>query len=140
MKYATPTDQGYSICSGRHNELTFLATGYFEKVYRSLQVRVPHNILKKLPQKRSQQSICISIEFTKTVSSVYLHIYRIHKKKIILCFNSISNINVCIYILKFFRIIFKSSILNVHNDPCFEESSSLTLRYSPVNFSENSCI
>ena len=37
-------------------------TGYFRKVYRSLQVRVPHNILKylsnqKLPQKRSHQSI-----------------------------------------------------------------------------------
>ena len=35
-------------------------TGYFRKVYRSLQVRVPRNILKylsiqKLPQKRSHQ-------------------------------------------------------------------------------------
>ena len=33
-----------------------------------------------------------------------------------------------------------SIILNVHNDPCFEdESSSLTLKYRPVHFSEKSC-
>ena len=33
-----------------------------------------------------------------------------------------------------------SIILNVHNDPCFEDkSSSLTLKYSQVHFSENSC-
>ena len=42
-----------------------LDTGYFRKVYRSLQVRVPHNILKylsiqKLPQKRSHQSIYLA--------------------------------------------------------------------------------
>ena len=42
-------------------------------------------------------------------------------------------------------IFFKKSnnffILNVHNDPCFEDkSSSLTLRYRPVHFSKNSCI
>ena len=31
--------------------------------------------------------------------------------------------------------------MNVHIDPCFEEkSSSLTLKYLPVHFSENSCI
>ena len=40
-------------------------TGYFRKVYRSLQVRVPHNILKylsflKLLQKRSHQSMYLS--------------------------------------------------------------------------------
>ena len=40
----------------------FFHTGYFRKVYRSLQVRMPHNILKyisiqKLMQKRSHQSI-----------------------------------------------------------------------------------
>ena len=50
--------------------------GYFRKVYRSLQVRVPNNILmylsiQKLPKKRFHQSIFI---------------YRIHKK-IIFCFN-----------------------------------------------------
>ena len=36
--------------------------------------------------------------------------------------------------------LFISIILNVHNDPCFEnKSSSLTLKYRPVQFSENSC-
>ena len=40
-----------------------------------------------------------------------------------------------------FQNIFESIILNVNNDPCFEEkSSSLTLRYRPVHFFENSCI
>ena len=44
-------------------------------------------------------------------------------------------INICKY------IIFLSIILNVHNDPCFEDkSSSLTLKCRPVHFSENSCI
>ena len=63
-------------------------TGYFRKVYRSLQVRVPHNILKylsihKLPQKRSHQSIYPSNS----------------QKKFILCFNFITNLNICKYIL-----------------------------------------
>ena len=58
------------------------STGYFKKVYRSLRVRVPLNILKylsiqKLPQKRSHQKI-----FT-------------------LFFDFITNINICIYILKY---------------------------------------
>ena len=44
----------------------------------------------------------------------------------------------CKYILK---NIFSSIILNVHNDPCFEDkSSSLTLKYCPVHFSELNCI
>ena len=93
-------------------------TGYFWKVYRSLHVRVPHNILKylsiqKLPQKPSHQSIYLSNS----------------QKKIILCFNFITNINICKYIL-YFQNIFISIILNVHNDLCFEDkSSSLTLKY-----------
>ena len=34
-----------------------------------------------------------------------------------------------------------SILLNVHIDPCFEDkSSSLTLKYRPVHFSENSCM
>ena len=38
-------------------------------------------------------------------------------------------------------MIFISIILNVHNGPCFEDkSSSLTLKYRQVHFSENSCI
>ena len=42
-----------------------IAIGYFRKVYRSLQLRVPHTILKylsiqKLPQKRSHQSIYLA--------------------------------------------------------------------------------
>ena len=42
-----------------------------------------------------------------------------------------------ICISKYFRIIFISIILNVHNDPCFEDkSSSLTLKCCPVHFSE----
>ena len=46
------------------------------------------------------------------------------------CFNSIKKKNICKFI-----------ILNVHNDPCFEDkSSSLTLKYRPVHFSESSCI
>ena len=57
-------------------------TGYFRKVYRSFQVRVPHNILKylsiqKLPKKRCHQSI---------------HLSNSHKKILILCLNFISNI------------------------------------------------
>ena len=46
-----------------------------------------------------------------------------------------------IYTLKYFRIISISIILNVHNDPCFEDKlSSHTLKYRPVHFYENSCI
>ena len=38
-------------------------------------------------------------------------------------------------------VIFISIILNVHNDPCFEDkSSSLTLKYRPVHFLEAGCI
>ena len=41
---------------------------------------------------------------------------------------------------KYFQMIFISIILNEHNDPCFEDkSSSLTLKYRLVHFSENSC-
>jgi len=102
-------------------------TGYFRIVYRSLQVRVPHYILKylsihKLPQKRSHQSNYLSNS---------------RNNIIILCFNFITNINT----LKYFRILFISIILNVHNDPCFEDKpSSLTLKYRPVHFFENSCM
>ena len=50
------------------------------------------------------------------------------------------NVKTYICISKYFRIILISIILNVHNDPCFEDkSSSLTLRYRPVHFFENSC-
>ena len=66
------------------------ATGYFKKVYRSLQVRVPHYILTylsihKLPQKRSHQSNYLSNS---------------QNNKIILCFNFITNK----ITLKYFRI------------------------------------
>ena len=74
------------------------------------------------------------------ISLLHICISNSHKKK---CFNFIRNINVCkyIYISKYFRIIFISIILNVNNDPCFEDkSSSLTLRYRPVHFFKNSCI
>ena len=75
----------------------------------------------------------ISIEFTKKI--------------FILCSNFITNIEyVNIYLIqfnhinKYFRVIFISIILNVHNDPCFEDkSSSLSLKYHPVHFSETSC-
>ena len=93
-------------------------TGYFRKVYRSLQIRVPLNILKylsiqRMPQKRSHQ-------------------YRIRKKTIfILCFN---------FITKYFRVILLSIILNVHDLYFEDKSSSLTLKYRPVHFSETSCI
>ena len=43
--------------------------------------------------------------------------------------------------LKYFWLNFKSIILNVHIDPCFEDKlSSLTLKYWAVHFSESSCI
>ena len=61
-----------------------LCTRYVRKVYRSLQVWVPHTILKylsiqKLTQKWSYQSIYLSNL----------------PKKIILCYNFITNINIC---------------------------------------------
>ena len=70
------------------NFLLYLDTGYFRKVYRSLQVRVPHNILKyltiqKLPQKRSRQSIYLSNS---------------QQKIFILWFNFIKDLIICIYI------------------------------------------
>ena len=44
-----------------------------------------------------------------------------------------------IYTSKYFQLIF--IILNVNNDPCFEDkSSSLTLKYRPVHFFESSCM
>ena len=62
------------------------STGYFIRVYRSLQVQVPRIILKylsilKLPQKRSHQSIYISNS---------------HKKIFIFCINH----NICNCILE----------------------------------------
>ena len=50
----------------RHQKATFSGTGYFRKVYRNLQVRVPRNILKS-------RSICLKI-VAKVASSVYLSI------------------------------------------------------------------
>ena len=49
----------------RKSALKNYGTGYFRKVYRGLQVRVPRNILndlaiQMLPQKRSHQSIYLS--------------------------------------------------------------------------------
>ena len=44
------------------------------------------------------------------------------------------------YCTLYFQIIFINIILSVHNDPCFEDKlSSLTLKYRPVHFFENSC-
>ena len=38
---------------------------------------------------------------------------------------------------KIFQVIIMSIILNLHNDPCFEDKSlSLTLKYRPVHFSD----
>ena len=79
-----------------------------------------------------------------------LFIYRVHKKTNILCFNFLTNINICtrtrynvyiyIYILKYLRIICISIILNGHYNPLFEDkSSSLTLKYRLLHFSQNSC-
>ena len=103
------------------------ATGYFRKVYRSLKVRVPHNILKylsiqKLPQKWSHQSIYLS---NSQKYSYYVLIYNKY-------------LNICKYIFKvFLSNFFISIILNVYNYPCFEDkSSSLTLKYRQVQFSE----
>ena len=63
---------------------------------------------------------------------ISLFIYRIQNKIFILCFNFITNV--------YFRVIFVSIILNAHNYPCFEDkSSSLTLKYRPVHFSELNC-
>ena len=67
-------------------------TGYFRKVYRGLQVRVPHNILKylsiqKLPQKRFHQSVYPSNSHKR----IFI---------LVLCFNFITNINICKYKLK----------------------------------------
>ena len=60
------------------------------------------------------------------------------QKIFILFFNFITNINICKIILK---NNFISIILNLHNDPCFEDMSlSLTLKYRPVHFSESSCM
>ena len=102
----------------------FPHTGYFRKVYRSLQVWVPHNILKYLHIYHKVAA--------KAISSVHLSI-EFNKKKL-LCFNFITT-------LKYFRKLFISFTLNVHNDPCFEDkSSSLTLKYRPVHLSENSCM
>ena len=115
-----PCQFGYNYLFCFYNSVRMMmryTTGYFRKVYWSLQVRVPHNILKylsieRLLQKRSHQSIHPSNS----------------QKKQILCFNFITNINM--YII----------ILNVHNDPCFEDkSSSLTLKYRPVHFYKYSC-
>ena len=86
--------------------------------------------------------IFLSIYLSKSCRKsglISLSIYRIHNQKIfILCFNFIKDINICKYILiKYLWIIFISIILNVLNDPCFEEKlSSLTLKYRPVHFSE----
>ena len=49
----------------------YTATGYFRKVYRTLQVRVPHNIMKYLSIQKLPQSGLIS-----------LFIYQIYKKKL----------------------------------------------------------
>ena len=116
-----PCQVGYNYLFCFYNSVRMMmryTTGYFRKVYWSLQVRVPHNILKylsieRLLQKRSHQSIHPSNS----------------QKKHILCFNFITNINM--YII----------ILNVHTDPCFEDKSSfLTLKYRPVHFSKYSCM
>ena len=94
-------------------------TGYFRKVYRSLQVWVPHNILKylstqKLPQKRSS-SVYLSIEFRTT-------------KIFILCFNLITNINICKYKLKnIFSVIFISIFLMYIMTPVLKTSRRLLL-------------
>ena len=55
---------------GKTKEYSY--TGYFRKVYQSLQARVPHNILKypsiqKLPQKRSHQFIYLSNSHQKNI-------------------------------------------------------------------------
>ena len=54
---------------------------------------------------------------------ISLSIHRILTKKI-LCFYFITNMSMYIY-LKYFWVIFISILLNVHNDPCFEDKSSL---------------
>ena len=52
----------------------------------------------------------LSIEFTQKRN----HIFK----------NFITNINICkFHTSKYFRLIFISIILNVHNDPCFEDKS-----------------
>ena len=72
---------------------------------------------------------------------ISLSIYRIHTKKYSY-YNFITNINIFQNINKiiYIWVIFISIILIVYNDPCFEnKSSSLTLKYRPVHFSEYSC-
>ena len=92
--FHTPKEGENSIKKGATFLMEYLYinqyTGYFIKVYRSLQVRVLHKILKylsiqKLPQKRSHHSI---------------YLLNSQKKIFILCFNFITNINKCKYIHK----------------------------------------
>ena len=99
-------------------------TGYIRKVYRSLLIGLPWNILnylsiKKLPQKRSRQSMYLTNSH----------------KKIHIIFLFINNINIYfIYTWKYFRVIFISIIMNVHNYPCFEDkSSSITLKDDAIS-------
>ena len=83
-------------------------TGYFRKVYRSLQVGMPRNILKylsiqKLTQKRSHLSIYLSNS----------------KKKFILCFNSLTNIYICKYIIYIFTSNFYEHYFECTQWPLF---------------------
>ena len=64
----------------------FIYTGYFRKVYRSFHARVPRSIYL---YKSGWKSGLTSLSF-----------YRIHKKIFILCFNFLTNISICKYILK----------------------------------------
>ena len=77
---------------------------------------------------------------TEPSSSGSLSIY-LSKKIFILFLNFITNIHKCKFILKnIFDYFYKYHFENVDIDPRFEEkSSSFTLKYRPLHFSESSC-
>ena len=50
-------------------------TGYFRKVYRNLQVRVPRNSLKYLSIQKLLQKVYLSIELKKKYKYTYVNIY-----------------------------------------------------------------
>ena len=49
-------------------------TGYFRKVYRSLQVQVPHNILKDLSIQKCNAKAVSSIKFTQKLLCFYFYL------------------------------------------------------------------
>ena len=107
-------------------------------MYRSLQVRVRFWSIYLSKSCRKSGVISLSIYLSDNFLFFFyeklLVIYRIHTKIFILCLNFITNINICKYILKIFQVNFISIILNVHNDPCFEDKERPLLVWNTVRY------